>query len=217
MNPCPLCLQHTGQTWNELNGSPVFRCSSCDLIYKDRKDRLPIPEERAHYDLHNNDPTDENYRNFLRRCTDPLFSLLETGAIGLDFGCGPGPTISVMASEQGFEMKNYDPAFENQPEALDQTYDFITATEVLEHLHHPGRTLEKIVSLTRPGGWIGVMTTLYDGSDEWSQWWYHHEPTHICFYTPATMKWIEARFRFSRVEIPHPNVRLWQLPRKSRK
>jgi len=45
---------------------------------------------------------DPRYRRFLARLAEPLIAHLPKGARGLDFGCGPGPTLSLMLREAGF-------------------------------------------------------------------------------------------------------------------
>ena len=82
------------------------------------------------------------YRAFLNRLAKPLKERLSPNSLGLDFGAGPGPTLSLMLQEAGHEMSIYDPFFSKNPSAMNQVYDFITATEVVEHLHHPGRELD---------------------------------------------------------------------------
>ena len=59
-----------------------------------------------------------------------------------------------------FEVSLYDSFFVPDQGPLDADYDFICATEVVEHLHRPAQELERLWSLLRPGGWMGVMTKL---------------------------------------------------------
>ncbi|MGB2360319.1 MAG: methyltransferase, partial [Porticoccaceae bacterium] len=59
--------------------------------------------EKAIYDQHQNSPDDLQYRRFLSRLTEPLLERLGPCSRGLDFGCGPGPTLSVMMAEQGHD------------------------------------------------------------------------------------------------------------------
>ena len=105
----------------------------------------PTPqEEKAQYDLHENDPHDLGYRKFLSRLTDPLLAKLPPHSYGLDYGCGPGPTLSVMMHEAGHSMALHDPIYHPNPDALSRSYQFITATEVFEHLHQPARDLDSL-------------------------------------------------------------------------
>jgi 2-polyprenyl-3-methyl-5-hydroxy-6-metoxy-1,4-benzoquinol methylase len=100
---------------------------------------LTTEAELAQYNLHQNDVGDAGYRQFLSRLALPLIARLAPGAHGLDFGCGPGPALAHMLRESGFEVALYDIFFYPDAGALEaKSYAFICATEVVEHLHHPG-------------------------------------------------------------------------------
>jgi len=146
--------------------------------------------EKAHYDLHQNRPDDPGYRQFLNRLAEPLASRLTAGARGLDFGSGPGPTLSLMLAERGFATAIYDPYYAADPSVLTSGFDFVTATEVVEHLAHPGRELNRLWSLIRPGGWLGLMTKLVLEVDAFARWHYKNDPTHICFFSRETFLWL---------------------------
>ena len=63
--------------------------------------------------------------------------------------------------------------------------------------------------MLRSGGWLGVMTEMLEPEVDFARWWYHREPTHVCFYTRETMVWIAERYGW-RVEFPRKNVTLFQ-------
>ena len=46
--------------------------------------------------VHNNNPYDSEYRKFLSKIIEPLIDKIIPGAKGLDYGSGPGPTLSLM-------------------------------------------------------------------------------------------------------------------------
>ena len=46
-------------------------------------------------------------------------------------------------------MSLYDPFFFPDRTRLSRRYDFITATEVVEHLHRPGEELERLWAMLR--------------------------------------------------------------------
>lgn len=173
--------------------------------------RLGPEAERARYATHQNHPADPGYRAFLSRLADPLVARLTPGATGLDYGSGPGPTLSVMLEEQGFEMAIHDPYFEADPGALARAYDFITCTETVEHFFRPGDELERLAGLLRPGGWLAIMTEVFEDREPFHDWWYARDPTHVCFYRGRTMEWIAARFGWS-LDRPHRNVALFRAP-----
>jgi 2-polyprenyl-3-methyl-5-hydroxy-6-metoxy-1,4-benzoquinol methylase len=94
-----------------------------------------------------------------------------------------------MLCESGFEVSLYDSFYAPDCSVLDTTYDFICATEVVEHLHQPGRELAVLWSLLQPGGWLGIMTKLVRDQASFASWHYKNDPTHVCFFSEQTWRW----------------------------
>ena len=120
-----------------------------------RPPHLTAEEEGARYALHENNPNDPRYRKFLSKLVDPLLDRLPPGSVGLDFGCGPlfgdcdAPAVAAMLRDAGHSVSLFDPNFAPDRAALTRTYDFITATEVVEHLHHPADEFDRLDGLLR--------------------------------------------------------------------
>lgn len=200
---CPLCGDESVG-----NIGPFFedryrvylRCSNCQLVFVPECDWVTAEEEKAIYDLHENNAEDDGYRTFLSRLSNPLLERLNQNPTGqhkqqgLDFGCGPGPTLSVMFEEQGKDMALYDHFYYNESSVLDSTYDFICATEVVEHLCRPNKEFTTLFSLLKQGGWMGIMTKLVRDQQAFSKWHYIQDRTHICFYSRETFNYIAERF-----------------------
>lgn len=212
MVSCPLCGGDEPEPFRELGGGWYYRCATCALVFLDPRNRLTAPEERARYETHENDPSDPGYRAFLDRLGAPLVARLTPGAEGLDYGSGPGPTLSVMLEERGFTMSVYDPFFSPDAGVLERSYDFVTCTETAEHFFEPGRELDRLDGLLRDGGWLGVMTSVLTDDIVFEDWWYVRDPTHVCFYAPDTLEWIAHRYGWT-LERPGPNVALFHKPR----
>lgn len=190
----------------------IYRqCPVCGLIQLDSLLRLTPEAEKARYDLHNNDPADSRYIDFLKRLADPLCSLLTHGERGLDFGCGPAPALAAIMTERGFPTIPYDPFYFPDEDLLRRRYRFIAASEVFEHLREPGRELERMDSILERGGFLGVMTYLFDGSVPFERWWYRRDPTHISFFGHATMEWIARRMGWT-MECPAKTVTIFTKP-----
>lgn len=186
---CPLCNQNdVAPFWQDHRD--YLRCGTCSLVFVPEGFHLDRDAEKAVYDQHENSPDDPRYREFLNRMFDPLVERLTPGSSGLDFGAGPGPTLSVMLKEAGFSMAIYDPFYAPDETVLDTSYDFITATEVVEHLHHPGQELSRLWNLIVPGGWLGIMTKRVLDQKAFSTWHYKNDPTHVCFYSQETFEWL---------------------------
>jgi len=167
-----------------------FRCEVCDLTFMDPMNHMGPEDEKARYEKHQNSPHDQGYRDFLDRMLSRLILHLTPGASGLDFGCGPGPTVSVMMRERGFSCEDYDPIFHDFPTLLEREYDFVTSTETVEHFHHPAEAFQTLISLVCPGGWIGIMTEILTPGVQFETWYYRLDFTHVSFYSRTTLNWI---------------------------
>jgi len=186
-----------------------WRCDDCALRFL-QADQLPAPdEELAHYRLHNNDVNDTGYRSFLARLAEPLLQRLQSGQRGLDYGCGPGPALAQMLRAAGHDVAVFDPLFANEPELLQQQYEFITCTETVEHFHHPATEFQRLIGMLHPGGWLALMTTLQNNDEHFADWYYRRDPTHVCFYRQETMRWLADAFDLS-MQQPSRNVILLQ-------
>jgi SAM-dependent methyltransferase len=191
---CPLCHGTDTPLFHEDDRRPYHRCGHCRLVFVPPEHFLPRSQERAHYDLHENDPADERYRAFLDRLCAPLLERLAPGSVGLDFGSGPGPTLSVMLEEAGHRVDLFDPAYADHPQVFDRQYDFITASEVVEHLHDPAGQLQRLWDCLRPGGVLAVMTGMVRDQSAFADWHYVRDPTHVCFYSSETFAWLASHW-----------------------
>jgi SAM-dependent methyltransferase len=197
---CPLCAAES-QLFIEDASRMYLRCGQCALIFGDPATHLDPAAERARYDLHENDSTDPRYRDFLDRLARPLLTRLAPGMSGLDYGCGPGPTLSRMLEEAGMVMAIYDPYYAPDAGPLGRHYDFVTCTEVVEHFQQPARDWALLAALLKPGGWLGIMTQLAPPPESFLQWRYRRDPTHVSFYSLATFAWIAGRFGFAMEQV----------------
>jgi len=191
---CPLCLGEQPRLFLRGRRRTYMRCQVCGLVFGPPAFFLPADEEKRRYDLHRNSPHDPGYCRFLSRLFLPLQRDLTPGSHGLDFGSGPEPTLSRMFEAAGHTMTLFDRFYEPDPAALERQYDFITVAEVVEHLHEPGREMDRLWSCLRPGGTLGIMTQPAVERDAFAQWHYQNDLTHVCFFSPATFAWLAARW-----------------------
>lgn len=189
-NLCPLCDSSQSGLFYEDKKRPYLRCTVCKLVFVPPTHHLSAKAERAEYDLHENSPFDAGYRRFLSRLFEPLNARLAPNSVGLDFGCGPGPTLSIMFEEVGHQVAIYDPFYANHPVIFDQTYDFITATEVIEHLYTPHVEIERLWGRLHHGGILGMMTKLARDEEAFATWHYKADLTHVCFFSRETFEWV---------------------------
>ena len=187
---CPLC--NTNQKLAFLSDAEreYYRCSCCDLIFVPREYHLSEIDQRARYDSHNNDPGDLRYRNFFKQLLVPLLAILPSNSYGLDFGSGPGPTLSLMLEECGHNVDLYDKFYAQNDAVFQNRYDFITATEVVEHLPNPLKDLEALVKILQKGGILAIMTEIVSPQLDFTNWYYKNDPSHVCFYSEKTFLYL---------------------------
>jgi SAM-dependent methyltransferase len=190
---CPLC--QTSASITDVRGADDRRyhlCGKCWLIFADSSHYLSPAEEKAHYETHNNSIEDEGYVQFLNRVIQPMLPYLHKGMRGLDYGSGPGPTLSQLVMRQGIACQDYDPFFADRP--LQPPYDFVFSTECFEHFHDPQAEIKRICGLLKPGGLLGVMTEYWTTLDSFADWWYTRDPTHVSFYHANTFDFLCHHF-----------------------
>jgi SAM-dependent methyltransferase len=209
---CPLCRGEHIDPFHEDDNRIYLNCLNCGLVFVPRCDWPSDEAEKATYDLHENDPLDPRYRRFLSRFVSPLVERLKPNQKGLDFGCGPGPTLSILLEAHGHRVDLYDPIYHNDARVFDNTYDFICATEVVEHLRDPRVEFAALFKMLKPGGWLGIMTKLVKDKQAFRHWHYIRDMTHICFYSTGTFEDLAQRFD-ARLEIVANDVIL--LKKKS--
>lgn len=195
MHICPLCSSNQTLFYFEDKDRCYFQCSCCELVFVSQEQILDAVSEKAHYDHHENDPDDQRYRRFLSRLALPLLEKIGADAKGLDFGCGPGPALAHMLREAGHKVALYDIYYQPEKNVLKETYDFLTATEVIEHLRDPKKIWSQWLSLVKPGGWIGIMTKQVTDLEAFACWHYKYDPTHVCFFSRATFHYLAERHK----------------------
>ena len=205
---CPLCREEANEEFYQDQRRNYILCRRCQLVFVPPAQYLPETDEKAAYDHHQNSPTDPDYRRFLSRLFLPLQDRLVPQSHGLDFGSGPGPTLSIMFEEIGHTVTIYDYFYAKNPVALQQTYDFITATEVVEHLHDPATILPQLWTLLKPGGYLGLMTKLVRNQEAFATWHYKNDLTHVSFFSRATFEWLADQWE-TKVEFFHSDVILF--------
>lgn len=209
---CPLCERASPVPHCTVGDVRFLRCPACALLFRDPARWPDRDAESAHYRLHENHPDDPGYRRFLQPLFDALARRLPPAAEGLDFGCGPGSALAAMLREAGHGVRLYDPVFADDADALVQRYDFITASEVVEHLHRPAETFARLAGLLAPGGLLGIMTGAPpEDPAAFARWHYLRDPTHVAFYGPGTLGWIARRHGWA-LALPARNVALFTAP-----
>jgi hypothetical protein len=209
---CPLCHnENISLRLSKDERLHYWDCGTCSLLFLDQKFHLDSFEEQGHYLKHNNDVNDPRYQKFLSPVTDFVLQSFSPPAEGLDYGAGPGPVVTEVLRSHGFEMNLYDPFFWQNTQVLEKQYDFIIASEVVEHFYRPGEEFKKLKNLMKEDASLIIMTHLFDESIDFKNWYYQRDPTHVAFYQHETFEWIRKTFNFKSLLRPHPRVVVLKL------
>ncbi len=207
MPECPLCFNK--DSFTEIKGPDertYQKCPTCHLIFTEDRFRLSKKTEKARYETHNNGIHNEGYVKFLNQAIEPALPLLNQSMQGLDYGCGPMPTLSVILEQKGFACNDYDPFF--FPDLAVKTYDYIFATESFEHFSYPAKEIQRIKHLLKSGGLLVVMTETWKTPEAFAKWYYAKDFTHVCFFHDLTFEFIAKDFGFELLESRNNRVKL---------
>ncbi len=202
---CPLCQNIDTTLLTYAENRDYVHCSQCDLVFVPSSFFISKEDEKSKYDMHQNSPENQGYKDFLNRLAKPLSELLSPKAYGLDFGSGPGPTLSIMMETLGYKMDIYDYFYHNTPEVFENSYDFITTTEVIEHLHNPYMEVLKLWKCLKPNGMLGIMTAFRPDDKAFEDWYYKRDVTHVRFFTKASFIWLADKLE-AELLIPQSGV-----------
>lgn len=174
-----------------------YHCQECEVIFTDPAEIVAPVEEKERYEGHDNNHQNEGYvkmfKNFIDAVIQPNINLKEIKDV-LEFGCGPGPVLADLLETEGLKVDLYDPYFFPDKVFLDKNYDLITSTEVFEHFSDPIEEMELLTSHLQEDSYLAVMTSFHPGPEEFEDWWYKWDPTHIVFYNQNTFRKIASDF-----------------------
>jgi hypothetical protein len=188
--------------------SRYYRCETCGFIALAPGERPAAAAAKARYLLHDNDPEDKGYREFVSGFVcRAIIPNAAPGARILDFGSGPRPLLATLLFERGFSCDLYDPNFARTRAWRRRTYDVVVLHEVAEHLANPGVTLAFLAERVAPGGAIAIRTRFPPTRDQdFAQWWYRMDPTHVSFYTPGSLARFFANRGFAHALLEEPDT-----------
>ena len=202
---CRLCReQRQIQCIDGSDNRTFFLCERCLLIYVHSDHFLTMKEERKRYETHNNSIRNEGYVAFLNRIIQPMLHYIRPGMHGIDYGCGPGPTLSKLLEREGITCTDYDPIF--YPAPIRSAFDFIFSTETFEHFFSPRDELIKLSAVLKPGGYLAVMTECWTSTEQVATWYYTRDPTHVSFYHERTLTYICDAFGFKLIHTDNQRV-----------
>ena len=204
---CPLCLGKSTWTLHQkVTGESYHKCLDCNLIFLNPQFHLKPDEELRRYQSHENDPEQKGYQDFLAPVIAAVRNSQLMKAEGLDFGCGPNSVVIHTLKKEGYNIKGYDPYFHDDSKLLQKKYDYIVCTEVIEHFYKPFEEFARLRSLLKPLGSLYLKTSLTDSVEDFEKWHYHRDPSHVCFYSEKSIRWICRNLRWNEVEIGQDRI-----------
>ncbi len=195
---CPLCYSKA-KFFLEKGKREYWLCSTCSLISIPAKYFLSGKDEVKRYLEHENSMENTGYVDMFRQKIDVVKKVCPEARTVLDYGCGYEPVLKKLLDQEGYNAEGYDPNFFPDIQLKDQ-YDIIMSTETFEHLKQPGKELAALVPRLSPEGYLAVMTRFYPGKaslpgrEDFENWYYNRDPTHIAFYCSDTFSWIAESF-----------------------
>lgn len=187
---CPLCSSQGNEFYRlEKKKRFFYSCSNCSLIFQSRETCLSEEDEKARYEQHENTLENAGYRQWLESfIQDAFLPWYKEGNI-LDFGSGPSPALTELLKEQSYPVFSYDPYFSPVWPA-DHPYHMFLVCEVLEHIKDPLKEFRKLYDQAAEDGILSLKTQFLPNFERESfrGWWYKEDPTHICFYSPRSLK-----------------------------
>ena len=188
---CPICSQTCRSFTDEKLHTHYYHCGTCHFIFKSPDYYQDYDEQKERYDLHQNEEKSEGYQAYFKRFMDFILPLTGTPRRALDFGCGTTSLLAKMMTEEGIECDFYDPIYHPKTTYQDKNYDLIVSVEVFEHLHHPKEVFGHLFSLLNKGGYLAIQTQFhYDDIEQFLNWHYRLDPTHIVFFSPETFRYL---------------------------
>lgn len=196
MNKCIVCNQPTEVIKQRSFQIEYHYCENCEFLYKDPKFYISSDEEKAIYDSHENHVDDQNYIAYFQRFIDySLLPFIGKEAKGLDYGSGPEPVLAThLRRSYGLDITLYDLFYHDVAIPKGATYDFITCTEVIEHIENPLEILQFFADHLKPGGVLALMTTFHKKDHEFFQnWHYMRDMSHISFFREKTLRYLAPK------------------------
>lgn len=238
LNPerqCPVCNCCLLEALSSVQPEHLRRCLSCGLVFELRTPTdLDLTAHYSHYSYGTLKPCPPATRASYRLVLQSLEPWRGTGRL-LDLGCGQGDFLveAAAAHWQATGMEFSEAAVSLcRDRGLDvvqgasasnvlsgRHFDVVTAFEVLEHLRSPGDLLNDAASLLRSGGLMYLTTPNFNAllrhleRDNFAPISY---PDHLCFFTPASLRHLAARFGFRVASLQTTGLDPWRLKQSLR-
>lgn len=184
---CKLCKMNQVEKFCENSVREFYRCSDCELVFVPQKYHLSTFEEKARYDLHDNNADNAGYVNYLNTIVNVATGVVSRDKKIIDFGSGKNAVLTGLLKKKGYDCTAYDPLFDHNVNQKKNLYDVLIACEVVEHLRDLRDELFMIRELVKDRSEIIIRTQLYPQPEGFLKWWYIQDLTHINFFSLKSM------------------------------
>jgi SAM-dependent methyltransferase len=162
---------------------------------KSKENQSSFIEQKKRYDLHQNDSSNKGYRAYFQRFLDFVLPIEPTPRYALDFGCGRSTLVTDMLTQKSIATDYYDPIYHPNKVYKNSSYDLILSIEVFEHLHNPKDIFSTLVKHLNSDGYIAIQTAFRpDTKEEFLEWYYRLDPTHLIFFSPKSLSILASKF-----------------------
>jgi hypothetical protein len=162
------------------------------MIFVPESEHVSVDEEKSRYALHDNTVANKGYVGFLTECADVVFKETSASARILDYGSGRNAVLTGLLRDKGFDCTAYDPLYGIGTNALSKTYDAVVLCEVVEHIRNLKEELVNIRNAAGTSGKIFIRTRLYPSIENFPQWWYRNDITHVNFFSRQSLEVLAA-------------------------
>lgn len=200
MKKCLLCASNNLDVL-KYSKKNYFECLDCGFVFFNTERRINVEEEILRYHTHEIKLDDAGSVNFVKKILDYGLNYI-TGSKILDYGCGNAFITQYILKNSNFCIDSYDPVFNNI--SLDQKYDLIVCSEVVEHFRDPTLEFKKLFELLNDSGVLAISTSIFSKSINFDTWYYVNDDTHFSIYSKSTIDYICKNFGFELCLLKEP-------------
>lgn len=203
MRSCIHCKKKIYKIISHTKDRKIVECLVCGLATVDTTKSL-MPASKTFFQEYLQESL--SYENYFNNKTSDINKLSAKGKL-LDIGCGPGTFIK-LAKKSGWDIVGLDTSKysadicrqQNLPVICGEikssklkkdSFDFITAFQLIEHSSEPNGLLNEAYRLLKPGGYLVLTTPNKKGFLArlmGSYWFGYYNLEHCYFFTPETLK-----------------------------
>lgn len=215
---CPLCGSPEAEPFARQDGYDFARCRQCRLVYLD-----PMPGDAQLAALYNQASGPDTYlakrRSRTRRAHFKLLRLAPYAFAKdvLDLGCGGGIMVSALGriartavgldisegaiacARAAFPRHAFLRADFRETDLAADSFDFVHASEIIEHVNDLAAFMAFVARVTRPGGHVYVTTPDIGHRArpaDVRRWDVFSPPRHLQFFDRETLTEVFARSGF---------------------